>query len=94
MITRVKTDKGEHWAILLNPCHSLEDIGNMARNIIELMITATSSDLYDSSKEGFYWALTVLKELIATPDQTAAIEHEMWKNGVIQHPCHVSEQKN
>jgi len=86
MITRVKTDKGESWAIVLHPCNSLEDIGNMARNMIELMITATSSELFDSSKEGFYWTLTVLKELIATSDQRAAVEAALWKNGEITKP--------
>ena len=84
MITRVKTDKGESWAITLSPAHTLEDIAAMKSGLTELMITATSSDCFSGTQDGYYWALSLLRELLITSSQALDIEREMWKNGTIK----------
>ena len=74
MIKRISTENGECWAIVLHPTFTLEDVRNIQEGLIDLMITATQSDLWDSTKNGYYETLSILQ--CFTPTHSQAYDYE------------------
>ena len=83
MIKRIKTEDCECWAIVFNKCYSLEDIGRISHGLIELMTTATQSDLFDNSQQGFFAALELLQEIIPNSTQMFEYEKMLQEKGLI-----------
>jgi len=80
MVSQVETPNGKRWAIVFdNDCTGLEDICEMQKGLIEIMITATSSEAYDISKVGFYETLNLLNECLL--NQTQCFEYERFLKG-------------
>ena len=73
MVEKIDTENGKCWAIVLKNCR-LEDISRFQSGLIEIMMTATGSDLFDGSKDGFLYTLSLLRECIFS--ETQANEYE------------------
>ncbi len=69
MIKKVETENGECWAIVLHPTTSLDGISELQTGLIDIMIDATSSDLFHASQNEFYNTLAILRDTILTPEQ-------------------------
>lgn len=74
MIKRVNTTEGECIAIVFEKTDSFEDISLCANGLIDLMITATDSDIYSNANEAFYSALKMLKLMMPTEHQINEFE--------------------
>jgi len=80
MLQRIETPKGKRWAIVFdNDCTSLEDICEMQKGLINVMVTATQADGYDCAKYGFYETLNFLNECL--PNQEQCYEYEKFLKG-------------
>ena len=90
MIKRIKTEEGERWAMVFDKTTALEEISQTTLGLIDLMITATGSDLFESSQSGFYSALDIVRSLIITPEQANEHEKYLRETGQI---IHWAEQK-
>jgi hypothetical protein len=70
MITKIETPAGQRWAIVFDSEQfGLEDICAMQNSLIELMVTAVHSDLFESSKDVFCTALKLLNCLLLDYNQ-------------------------
>lgn len=74
MITKIQTEESDRWAVVFDECYSLGDIAKCASGLIDLMICATSSELFGSAQNDYYSALSILKMMLPTDDQ--AVDYE------------------
>ena len=81
MLQRINTENGKRWAIIFN-CESatLEDICMMQRGLIEVMITATQSDIFDTTQAGFYETLKLLNDSLLNENQYLEYENFLKKS--------------
>jgi len=80
MVQRIETPNGKRWAIVFdNDCTSLDDIYEMQKGLINVMVTATQADSYDSAKHGFYETLNLLNEFLLNQNQ--CFEYERFLKG-------------
>lgn len=78
MIKRINTENGERWAIVFeNENTTLEDLTTLQRGLVDLMITGTGSDLFDSANMDYHSGLSILREFIPTPEQSFDIEKRL-----------------
>lgn len=83
MIERIKTENGERWAMVFDETYSLCDICIRTIGLTELLIDATSSELYHSAQGDFCSALEILRCLLPTPDQASQYEDYLKEHGLI-----------
>jgi transposase len=70
MLKRIEMPNGKRWAIVFDCEHySLENVCEMQKGLINVLITATQADGYDSAKYGFYETLNLLNESLLSIDQ-------------------------
>lgn len=74
MITKIKTEEGYHWAIVLNEKTTLEEVALMTNGLVELMQTATAADTFCSAMSDYYYTLELLREMIFTSEQAFIYE--------------------
>ncbi len=79
MIQRVKTDKGERWAIVFGEHYSLEDFVNLQNGLLYVLKASTHSDLLESMGEDLYWVLDLFETIIPTHDQACEYERHLKK---------------
>ena len=66
MITRIKTNEGERWAIVFEESMLIDEIGAMAHGLTELMIAASASEFFENSADGFRESLYLLQLMLPT----------------------------
>ena len=74
MLKQVDTENGKRWAIVFDAYFSLEDLAELKKGLVNLMVTATDSGLFESSKDDFYSALMTVREMCLDASQAADIE--------------------
>lgn len=78
MITKVKTENGDCWAIVLHQTYRLEDIRDFINAIFTIMKYATySNEMLPNTEIGC--VLSLLDEMLPTPEQTTNYEHYLNK---------------
>ncbi len=76
MLKRIETENGKRWAIVFDrDDFRLDEIAEMQKGLVNMLIIATQTDFYDSSPMDIYEMLKLLNESFPNAEQYAEVEN-------------------